>query len=409
MLGVVAILLTFMGNLAASSFKVIHNFGLSDDGSGPRAGLTSDARGDLFGTTAGGGDFGNGVVFELNYSPDDGWTETLLHSFNYQTDGQFPDGALVFDPAGNLYGTTPTMGPQRAGTVFELTPDGNDWDFSLLYEEGTDGGVVLDEAGNVYAPLGLGQYNGGAIGKLSPGQSGWNYTAIYSFCFHKPQCFDGIEPQGPLAWDNAGNLYGNTLFGGIYPYPSPCASEEGCGVVFQLRPHPDGAWSYHILHWFGAFPDDGVLLNGGLVVDAKGNVYGTSSVGGPTFTGTVFQLSPQAPGQWGQSVGYSEIQLYTFPDCTEGCEPLVTVTMDRSGNLYGAAEGGNSACLGGCGVIYRLSPQRDGTWKYSVLHKFDGADGNGPWAVTVGADGNLYGTTAAGGQQNAGVVFEIAP
>jgi len=83
--------------------------------------------------------------------------------------------------------------------------------------------------------------------------------------------------------------------------------------------------------------------------------------------------------------------------------------MDKAGNLYGAAEGGNNACLGGCGVIYLLSPQGDGTWKYSVLHKFNGADGNGPWAVTVGADGNLYGTTAAGGQQNAGVVFEITP
>ena len=79
--------------------------------------------------------------------------------------------------------------------------------------------------------------------------------------------------------------------------------------------------------------------------------------------------------------------------------------MDKAGNLYGAAGGGNSSCPGGCGLIYELSPQRDGSWKYTVLYKFNGPDGNGPWGVIVGSDGNLYGTTIIGGQYNRGVAF----
>jgi uncharacterized repeat protein (TIGR03803 family) len=269
--------------------------------------------------------------------------------------------------------------------------------------------VILDKAGDLYAPLGLGDFLGGAVGKLSPGQDEWTYTALYSFCGHRPQCVDGIQPQGPLAWDTAGNLYGNTLNGGIYKYPTPCPDQQGCGLVFQMHPRPDGTWSYRILHWFGGFLNDGLLLNGGLVVDGNGNVYGSTAVGGITGTGTVFQLSPRPQGRKGPSVLYSEKQLYTFPDCSKGCGPFGPLTRDSAGNLYGAAGGGNTSCGGYCGVVYKLSPQHDGTWKYTPLHIFNGSDGIGPNGVTIGADGNLYGTTIAGGQFNHGVAFEITP
>jgi uncharacterized repeat protein (TIGR03803 family) len=409
LLQIVITMLALSGSLGAATYKILYNFGLGRDGSGPGASVTLDSHGNLFGTTIVGGAFGDGTVFELSYSPETGWAESLLHSFNYQVDGYRPDGTLVFDGAGNLYGTTPFNGPQLVGTVYELSPNGSGWDFTLLYDEGTHGGVILDKAGNVYAPLGAGQFMGGAIGELSPGPKGWSYSALYSFCFHRPQCVDGIEPQGPLAWDAAGNLYGNTLNGGIYKYPTPCPDDQGCGLVFQMRPVPGGAWSYRVLHWFGAFVNDGLLLNGGLVVDGKGNVYGSTAVGGATGTGTVFELSPQPQGLRGQSVGYSETQVYTFPDCSQGCGPFGPVVRDSAGNLYGAAGGGNTSCGGYCGVVYRLSPQRDGTWKYTALHKFNGSDGTGPNGVTVGSDGNLYGTTIVGGQYNRGVVFEITP
>jgi uncharacterized repeat protein (TIGR03803 family) len=261
-------------------------------------------------------------------------------------------------------------------------------------------------------PLGRVTNLGGAIGELSPAPNQWTYTALYSFCHNRPRCSDGILPNAPLAWDAAGNLYGTTLNGGIYPYPNPCPDQQGCGVAFQMRPRPDGTWSYRILHWFGAFPGDGVLLNGGVVVDGKGNVYGSSGVGGPTFTGTVFKLSPHPPGQPGPSTLYSETQLYTFPDCSQGCGPENPLVMDKAGNLYGTSGGGNTSCAGGgayCGVVFRLTPQKDGTWKYSVVHKFNGSDGFGPAGVIVGSDGNLYGTTRMGGQYNFGVAFEITP
>ena len=402
--------LVLSGSLSATSYQVLYSFAKGQDGTSPWGGVAMDGSGNLFGVTAAGGDFSGGTVFELSYSPQSGWTKAILHSFNYLADGENPDGTLVFDSAGNLYGTTPGKGPQGVGTVYELSPNGNGWDFILLFDEGVHGGVVLDKAGNVYAPLGFGQYNAGAIGQLSPSQSGWNYSAIFSFCFHRPQCFDGIEPQAPLAWDAAGNLYGNTLYGGIFPYPSPCFSDEGCGLVFQLRPRPDGTWADHILHWFGGFGTDGAMVNPGLVVDGKGNVYGTTFLGGPNFfSGTVYELSPKDPGLWGQSVGYVENQIYTFPDCALGCGPFGVLARDNAGNLYGAAGGGNPLCGGDCGVVFRLSPQRDGTWKYTMLHAFNSSDGAGPNGVTMGTDGNLYGTTTAGGQYNGGVVFEITP
>jgi uncharacterized repeat protein (TIGR03803 family) len=119
----------------------------------------------------------------------------------------------------------------------------------------------------------------------------------------------------------------------------------------------------------------------------------------------VFKLTPSTVGR-----GWKEAILYTFPDCSQGCGPYGAMALDKAGNLYGTANGGNTSCGGfSCGVVFRLSPRPNGTWNYSVVHKFTGADGFGPNGVTVGADGNLYGTTLAGGQYNLGVAFKITP
>ena len=391
----------------ATTYKTLYSFANGQDGGIPSSGVTFDAKGNLFGTTYQGGPSKEGVVYELSPNKDGTWTESVVHSFVY-SEGDVPAEGVIIDSSGNLYGSTTSGGPDRIGTVFELSPDGGAWMLNLIYDS-IGGPFVFDSAGSLYGSLGEGDNLAGAIGELSPAPDLWSYTLLHSFCAHRPQCSDGIQPQGPLAWDSAGNLYGNTIHGGIYKYPTPCADDQGCGLVFQMRPRPDGTWSYRILHWFGSFVGDGLLLNGGLLVDDQGNVYRSTGVGGPSGTGTVFELSPRPTGRKGQSIVYSEAQLYTFPNCSQGCGPFDVLTRDSAGNLYGAAGGGNTSCGGYCGVVYRLSPQRDGTWKYNLLHAFTGSDGAGPYGVTVGADGNIYGATIAGGTYNHGVVFEITP
>jgi uncharacterized repeat protein (TIGR03803 family) len=348
-------------------------------------------------------------VFELSPNNGGAWSETVVYDFDFNSNiGGGPASGVTLDSEGTLYGSTVSGGPNDSGTAFELSPVGSSWTITPIYTQNGAGSMILDQAGNLYSPLGLGDYSGDAIGELSPAPGLWTYTLLHSFC-QIPGCKDGILPQGPLVWDAAGNLYGNTINGGIYKYPKPCPDQQGCGLVFQMRPRLDGTWSFRILYWFGAFAGDALLLNGGLVLDDKGNVYGSTEVGGSTGTGTVFELSPKAQGQKGPSTLYSETQLYTFPDCAQGCGPFGVLTRDSAGNLYGAGGGGNQSCGGYCGVVYELSPQPGGTWKYILLHAFSGNDGAGPYGVTVGADGNLYGTTIAGGQYNKGVVFEITP
>jgi hypothetical protein len=170
-----------------------------------------------------------------------------------------------------------------------------------------------------------------------------------------------------------------------------------------MTPKQDGSWTYHILHRFASFPTDGQSPDGGLAMDASGNLYGVTGLGGVRNQGTVFKFAYR-PSQWKQTV------LYSFPNCAEGCYPDGTLAFDKAGNLYGVGSGGLVDCGGyTCGVVFKLTPQAGGTWKYSVVHKFNGNDGAFPWGVIVDDKGNLFGTTESGGTYNAGVAFEITP
>ena len=171
-------------------------------------------------------------------------------------------------------------------------------------------------------------------------------------------------PVGNLTWDAAGNLYGTTVYGG----------PRGLGVVFKLKPNPDGTWTTSILHSFtGA---DGDTPSAGLIFDAAGNLYGTTVYGGPNaFGGVVFKLKPNPDGTWTESV------LHGFTAGADGLEPSAGLIFDLAGNLYGTTEeGGDLTCnLGyGCGVVFKLKPNPDGTWTEKVLHAFTGADGADP-------------------------------
>jgi uncharacterized repeat protein (TIGR03803 family) len=211
--------------------NILHVFGQSGDGDEPYAGVIFDKAGNLYGTTAAGGAHRQGSVYQLMRSGS-GWTERLLYSFQGASDGQFPFSGLIMDEAGNLYGNTCCGGPYNGGTAFEVTA-GN-WAFNLLYSlgapgtgQGPEGSFVMDSSGNLYGTASSGgAYGFGAVFKLSPGNGGWTYTSLHDFCAGGFPCNDGYTPMGNLALDSAGNLYGTAANGGAF----------GDGVVWAIKP-----------------------------------------------------------------------------------------------------------------------------------------------------------------------------
>jgi uncharacterized repeat protein (TIGR03803 family) len=315
---------------AAGTEAVLYDFTNGADGGYPNAGLVRDAEGDLYGTTAGGGLSSQGVVFRV--AP--GGAETVLYDFTGGLDGGYPNGGLIRDASGNLYGTTFSSGANGFGTVFKLAPSGLE---TVLYNFAgglTDGanpqaGLARDAAGNLYGTT----LNGGALshgmvfkctlrgtetvlhsfagastdgsgpaagllrdsagnlyGTTNAGGSGGNgivfkldaagsETPLYNF----EGGADGRDPSAVLDQDSQGNFYGATQFGGS----GPCEF-SACGVIFGLS--PVGAES--VLHSFSGFPTDGAIPYGGLIPDGSGNLYGTTSQGGVSNCGTVFELTP---------------------------------------------------------------------------------------------------------------------
>jgi uncharacterized repeat protein (TIGR03803 family) len=250
-----ATLLLMPAAWAGSKYKVLHAFGGGHDGGGLFDGVTLDAKGNLYGTARGGGAYGYGTVFMLKCGSR-AWAEATLHSFCEPpncSDGALPIAGLVFDANGNLYGSSNTA-------TFQMTHDSTaalGWTFQVIYESGLGSSLTLDQARNLYGPMGPGKYGKGAVTELSPGSKGWTETYLYSFC-PKFGCLDGDEPTSPLTWDASGNLYGATEGGG----------KGNLGVVFQLEPTSSG-WKEHVLHNFPAFSTDGYDPDGGLTLDQK--------------------------------------------------------------------------------------------------------------------------------------------
>ena len=262
------------------------------------------------------------------------------------------------------------------------------------YGANPTGDLIVDAAGDLYGttPNG-GEYGYGTVFRLKPNPDGtWRESVLHSFSGG-----DGANPQTGVILDAGGNLYGTTSAG----------SAGGYGVVFKLAPNPDGTWTESVLHSFTRSPDDGSNPVAGLTFDAAGNLYGTTVYGGPSGTagGVVFKLAPKPDGTWTFSV------LHAF-SCAEGCSPYAGVVFDAAGNLYGTTYSGGDY---GDGVVFKLTPNADGTWTESVLHSFAGtADGAYPGGLISGAPGHLYGTTFGGGldfgggSNGYGVAFELA-
>ncbi len=399
----------------ASSKQVLYRFTAGSDGEKPQAGLVWDTAGNLYGTTSSGdggtgcnnGTAGCGTVFELSPLSGGGWTESVIYVFQGSSDGASPYSTLIFDKSGNLYGTTNAGGEHKMGTVFELSP----------------------QAGGT-----------------------WTETVLHSF----GASHDGYYPIAGVIVDKKGNLYGTTIAGGSHK----CFDE--CGIVFELSPLSGGKWKYQVLYNFGATETDGANPRGNLAMDSAGILYGTTYEGGKgngcgnLGCGTVFELKPSTKkeiilhdfsnaGNDGQTpwagltldkqenlygtttVGggssgegtvfelekkkkWAEVQLYIFGSRNnDGYEPQAPVTFDAKGDILGVTSDGGA---GGDGTVFKLK-KAGGQWKESILHGFaGGSDGSQPayGSLILDTTGNLYGTTSAGGNgEEGGTVFEVVP
>lgn len=391
---------------AGSNYKVIYNFYGESGVPGPNGGLPAlfqalaiENNGNLFGAAAGGLSWGCngpcGVVYEMTPKANGKWRESVLFTFQGGQNGYGePVTSLALDSQGNLYGGA-LGGKQGYGSfLYQLSPGGGDWNFNVIEDPGTTIGLIPDAQGrNLYG------FWGDSIQELSLGSDGWRQKLLYDLCPSGASCKDGDRPLVPLSWDAKGNLYGTTYDGG-FNYPQ-CY----CGVAFQLTPNGGGTWTYHRLHIFGTFNGDGMYPYGGLTVDTAGNVYGTATHGGVNQRGTVFKLTKMADGHWKETI------IFDPPASCNCTSPANQLLFDKAGNLYGTAASFETCIIGGnaCGEVFKLSPQKNGKWKYSLVHLFRGPDGEYPNGLTMDKQGRLYGTTMLGGKYDFGVVFEITP
>jgi uncharacterized repeat protein (TIGR03803 family) len=416
-----ACMVTVTPAVAARREKVLRNFN-NGNGAWPSASLIFDETGKLYGTTTSGGAYGVGTVFQLIPGASDRWTEKVLHSFhNDGKDGYWPIAGVTFD-AGNLYGTNTRGGTQDYGAVFRLRPSaGGEWTEEVLYSFGSgkdgsnpDGGVIFDSTGNLYGTT----YDGGSsacggvgcgtVFRLTHGARG-KWVAEILHRFHDDRK-DGHHPYAGMVRDLAGNLYGTTVYGPTSGYFS-----QGPGTVFELKPSTNGRWTEKVLYTFCSLSScaDGNNPYAGLIFDAAGSLYGTTTYGGATaFDGNVFQLTPDGKGKWTESVVYTFCAARYY--CNDGIYPYASLIFDAFGNLYGTTYEGtasNSYCAGfGCGIVFQLTPGANGTWSENVLYSFNGEDGGMPYAgVVIDSAGKVYGTTNGGGIYGNGTVFKIAP
>lgn len=399
-LAAIVVMLLFVGRGIASAprERVIYSFQGGTDGTNPSTALITDQAGNLFGTTTDGGSGGCtggcGTVFELTPATGGTWTETVLYNFQGGHDGAAPAAGLVFDRAGNLYGTTISGGPSFDGTVFQLTQSGGSWTETVLHSfSGPDGAypvdsLVLDDAGNLYGTTVFGgRFSGGTVFQLAPSAGTWTESVLYHFTGRN----DGIDPEAALILDQKGVLYGTTIAGNVFKLTPPASG--------------DTKWSLKVIYTFGGGPNAGQLSEGTLLAGSNGVLYGTQKFGGgPANAGAVYQLTPPAThgGAW------TETTIYRFTGGADGAYPFAGVIADSAGNLYGTSSGNGRKNQG---TVFQLTPPatHGAAWTETTLHAFSGGpDGSGPGANLIfGKGGALYSTTAGGGSAGKGTVFRI--
>jgi uncharacterized repeat protein (TIGR03803 family) len=389
----------------AQTYHVIYNFTGGPDGASPFTGLTIDAGGNIYGTAFSGGVAGFGTVFSLN-SSGSGWILSPLHSFAGGNDGAGPVGRLIVGPDGLVYGSTSAgggnpcadyNGNQGCGTVYTLRPPPHapasvmvNWASNVLYRfSGSDGAypqgdLTFDQAGNIYGTtINGGSADWGVVYSLTRSGGGWTQSLLYQ-AGHDG---DGQYPWGGIAFDSSGNLYGT------FSQTGP----GGYGSVYKLARSGSG-WVETLIHSFTFHGNDGAAPQGGLISDAAGNLYGTT-VHDATGGGTVFELTSSG-GNWTYNFMYG---------LTGGIDlgPYDKLLMDASGNLYGTTFGDGQY---GYGSVFKLTHSGGGWTYTSLHDFTGGSDGSNPMCRLVfDASGNLFGTASGGGAHQDGVIFQITP
>jgi uncharacterized repeat protein (TIGR03803 family) len=321
---------------SAASFAVMHTFTGGADGGNPVSGLSADRAGNLYGTAPNGGS-GYGTVFALMRSGS-GYVFEVLHAFGSGNDGAGPTARVLPGPEQNLYGTTPSGGG-GGGTVYQLS--------------------------------------GTAVPRKT--------SILYSF---KNATANGYNPSsGDLAWDPQWNIYGTTLNGGAYSQ----------GTVFELT-HLKTGWVEKVLYSFGR-PGDGATPVSGVIRDAAGNLYGTTSAGGSAGDGTVYKLSQQG-SVWNETI------LHNFSGQSDGMYPYAGLAFDRAGNLYGAATAGGQPSQDSGGTFFVMTPGSGG-WQFQTVYSVPGSWISGEFRTPfVDAAGDIFATTHCDGY-GSGSVFEL--
>lgn len=370
----------------------------------PQAWLTSDGHGNLYGTTALEGPSNGGTVFKIR---SDGTGFQVLHAFiNNGFDGLYPQGALTLDGSGNLYGVTSSGGLQANGIVFTIKVDGSGFQILHSFAGGPGDGsypyasLILDVLGNLYGTTSAGGLHGitdprgatssfGTVFKLRT--DGTGFQLLHSFA---GGAGDGRGPWASLLLDGSGNLYGTTILGGeaCEPY---CLSDVklGRGTIFRIKTDGSG---FQLLRAFPFDVEDAGTPSGALSTDGSGNLYGMTAFGGSSNDGSVFKLRTDGSGFQ---------VLHSFGDSpVDGKNPVDSLVLDRSGNLYGMTQGQGTA--GALATIFKVRTDASG---YQLLRTFvDTREGITP-AGSLILDGSeiLYGTMAYGGSSNAGTVFSL--
>ena len=418
----------FAGPAAAKAkIAVLHFFCAKagcTDGSMPLSQLVRDGQGNYFGTTNGGGNGNNGVAFKASFDGTQ-WQVTRIHAFCAEAqcaDGAAPQGGLIVDTSGNLYGATSGGGINSGGVVYKLSPSGKKWRYSVLYTfcsaanctdgmtprfmtlayQGQASGVLYDGTSPLFGTTASGG-NGsvaqaGAVFELTPKGKRWNETLIYSFCSDK-KCNDGSVPYAGVTVDGSGNVFGVAAGGGEFQ------KGDNGGTVFELK--PNGAhWKYSLLYTFCADRVHDICHDGDgpfapPVLDDQGNLFGTTFRGGAKDNGVVYELSP---------AGKFDV-LHDFcvkTGCSDGAQPNPgALVMDANGNLFGTTGAGGDATAN-AGIIFALTGAKH--TGFAELAVFNSATGGQPYAgLILDASGDLLGTAPSGGKNAGGTIFSITP
>jgi uncharacterized repeat protein (TIGR03803 family) len=407
-----------------SGFRVLYSFQNGADGAVPATSLIADASGNLYGTAtnvegAGSCNVHCGSIFELSppVSKHGRWNFTILYDFKGRKDGGLPEGNLMFGPGRSLYGTTNVgggYGKFGAGVLFQLRPLHHHWTEHVLHRFGSandgrnpHGGLVADRTGDLYGTtVSGGKYSAGTVYEVS--RSGAE-TVLYDFSGGE----DGGLPTAGLTIDRVGRLYGTTEYGGHFSY----YCQDGCGAVFEISPSAasGGSWKYSVIHEFvGGDPGDGALPVASLLLDRKGNLYGTTFVGQAYGGGTAFELTRTRHKSWTENV------LYRFPAYLgDAANPQAGLVSDAAGNLYATSQNGGATYKGDA---FKLIPPATpgGAWTDAILYTFVSKKHGAIYPSTslvFGTAGLLYGTSPYGGTgdclfnktKGCGTVFQINP